>query len=83
MANHKSSEKRIRQTETRTESNRYFARTMRNALKKLRLTTDKNEALEQAPKMNAMLDKLSKSNVIHKNKAANLKSSVQKHVDSL
>ena len=83
MANHKSSEKRIRQTEARTESNRYFAKTMRTALKKFRATTDKKEAAEQAPKMNAMLDKLSKNNVIHKNKAANLKSSVDKHVNNL
>ncbi len=83
MANHKSSEKRIRQTAARTESNRYYAKTMRNALKKMRATTDKNDALEMAPKMDAMLDKLAKKNVIHKNKAANLKSSVQKHVNSL
>ena len=83
MANHKSSEKRIRQTEARTEINKYYAKTMRNALKKLRATTDKNEALEMAPKMDSMLDKLAKKNVIHKNKAANLKSSVQKHIDGL
>ncbi len=82
MANHKSSEKRIRQTEARTKSNRYYAKTMRNALKRLRSTTDKKEALEMAPKMDSMLDKLAKRNIIHKNKAANLKSSVQKHINS-
>lgn len=83
MANHKSSEKRIRQTEAKTESNKYYAKTMRNSLKTLRATTDKQAAMEQAPKMNAMLDKLAKKNIIHKNKAANLKSSVEKHVNSL
>jgi small subunit ribosomal protein S20 len=83
MANHKSSEKRIRQTETKKESNRYYAKTMRNALKTIRVTTNKNEAAAQLPKLEAMLDKLAKKNTIHKNKAANLKSSVVKHVNSL
>ena len=83
MANHKSSEKRIRQTETKKEKNRYYAKTMRNALKTIRATTDKSEASAQLPKLEAMLDKLAKKNTIHKNKAANLKSSVVKHVNSL
>lgn len=83
MANHKSALKAVRQAETRKESNKYYARTMRNALKKIRNTSDKAEASEMLPKMNAMLDKLAKKNVIHKNKASNLKSSVTKHVNSL
>ncbi len=83
MANHKSSEKRIRQIEARKESNRYYAKTMRNALKALRNTTNKEEAAVMLPKMNAMLDKLAKKNVIHKNKASNLKSSLVKHVSGL
>ena len=83
MANHKSALKAVRQAETRKEDNKYYARTMRNALKKIRKTTDKAEAAEMLPKMNAMLDKLAKKNVIHKNKASNLKSSVTKHVNSL
>jgi len=83
MANHKSSEKRIRQTETRKERNRYYAKTMRNALKTMRATTNKDEASAQLPKLEAMLDKLAKKNSIHKNKASNLKSSVVKHVNSL
>jgi len=83
MANHKSALKAVRQAETRNESNKYYARTMRNALKKIRKTADKTEAAEMLPKMNAMLDKLAKKNVIHKNKASNLKSSVTKHVNSL
>ena len=83
MANHKSSEKRIRQIKTRNESNKYYAKTMRNALKTLRSTTKKEEAAAMLPKMNAVLDKLAKKNVIHKNKAANLKSYLVKHVNGL
>lgn len=83
MANHKSSEKRIRQTEVRKDNNKYYAKTTRNALKALRSTTNKEEAGTLAPKLNAMLDKLAKRNIIHKNKASNLKSSVAKHLNSL
>jgi len=83
MANHKSALKRIRQAETRKANNKYYAKTMRNALKKLRATTDKSEAGEMFPKVSSMLDKLSRKNVIHSNKAANLKSSLAKHVNSL
>ena len=74
MANHKSSLKRIRQTETRRLRNRYYAKTMRNAVRKLRATTDKAEAQALYPSVQKMLDKLAKTNNIHKNKAANLKS---------
>lgn len=83
MANHKSSIKRIRQTAARRLHNRYYAKTMRNALRDLRATTDKASAEEQLPKVQQLLDKLAKSNIIHKNKVANLKSSVAKHVNSL
>ena len=83
MANHKSSEKRIRQIEVRKENNKYYAKTMRNALKKLRGITVKEEAVEMLPKVSSMLDKLAKTNIIHKKKAANLKSSLTKHVSSL
>ncbi|MFZ0280932.1 MAG: 30S ribosomal protein S20 [Bacteroidales bacterium] len=83
MANHKSSKKRIRQIKTRNEGNKYYAKTMRNALKSIRSTTKKEEAVVLLPKMNAILDKLAKKNIIHKNKASNLKSSLVKHVDSL
>ena len=74
MANHKSSLKRIRQTETRRLRNRYYAKTMRNAVRKLRATSDKAEAQAMYPTVQKMLDKLAKTNNIHKNKAANLKS---------
>jgi small subunit ribosomal protein S20 len=83
MANHKSSEKRIRQTEKKNEQNKYYAKTMRNALKEIRSTATKKEASELLPKMNSMLDRLAKKNIIHQKKAANLKSSVEKHVSSL
>jgi small subunit ribosomal protein S20 len=56
---------------------------MRNALKKMRATTDKSEADKMLPELSAMLDKLAKKNVIHKNKASNLKSSATKHVQNL
>ncbi len=83
MANHKSSEKRIRQTEVKRLLNRYSARTTRNAIKDLRTTTDKAVAAELLPKVSSLLDKLAKRSVIHKNKAANLKSSLAKHVAAL
>lgn len=83
MANHKSSEKRIRQSEARNASNRYYAKTTRNAIKKLRMTTEKAIAVELLPRIAAMLDKLAKKNVIHDNKAANLKSKLALHVNKL
>ena len=83
MANHKSCEKRIRQTKTRTLSNKYYAKTMRNAVRKLRATTDKNEAIALFPKVQQMLDKLAKKNIIHQNKAANIKSSLAQHIQKL
>lgn len=83
MANHHSSEKALRQNETRRLENRYYARTTRNAVKALRTTTKKDEAAGLLPKVASMLDKLAKKNVIHKNKASNLKSSLAKHVSSL
>ena len=83
MAHHKSALKRIRQTEVRRLHNKYYARTARNAVKQLRNTTEKTEAAELLPKVSSMLDKLAKRNIIHANKAANLKSGLQKHVEAL
>ena len=83
MANHKSSIKRIRQTSVRQLHNRYYAKTARNAVRKLRATEDKTEATEMYPKLCSLLDKLAKRHVIHKNKAANLKSKLAKHVNKL
>ena len=83
MANHKSSLRRIRQEKVRTLHNKYYAKTMRNAVRKLRATTDKEAALKLYPTVQKMLDKLAKTNIIHKNKAANLKSSLTKHIVAL
>jgi len=83
MANHKSALKRVRQTETRNERNRYQHKTARNAVRTLRATDDKKAAEKLLPEVTAMLDKLAKRSIIHKNKAANLKSSAKKHVNGL
>ncbi len=83
MANHKSALKRIRSNETKRLLNRYKHKTTRNAIKNLREVTDKKEAEKLFPEVVSMLDKLAKSNVIHANKAANLKSSLSKHVAAL
>jgi small subunit ribosomal protein S20 len=83
MANHKSALKRIRQTNARRLHNRYYAKTARNAVRKLRATEEKAEAQALYPRVCSMLDKLAKKNVIHKNKASNLKSKLAKHVNAL
>ena len=83
MAYHLSAKKRIRQSERRRLENRYSAKTTRNAIKKLRNTSDKEALTTEAPKVISMLDKLAKNKVIHKNKAANLKSKLAKHINSL
>ena len=83
MANHLSSKKRMRQTEVKNTRNKYYHTTARNAMKAVRNTSEKEAALVLLPKVTAMLDKLAKNNVIHKNKAANLKSSIQLHVNAL
>ena len=81
MANHKSALKRIRSNRTRTLRNRYFARTMRNAIKQYRNLEDKEKATEELPKIVALIDKNAKRSIIHKNKAANLKSKLTKKLN--
>ncbi|MBQ0019580.1 MAG: 30S ribosomal protein S20 [Bacteroidales bacterium] len=83
MANHKSSLKRIRQEQKKRLHNRYYAKTMRNAVRKLRATTDKAAAIAMYPAVQKSLDKLAKVNIIHANKAANLKSKLAKHIQKL
>lgn len=83
MANHKSSIKRIRSNETKRIRNKYQHKTTRNAVRKLRSLTDKKEAETFLPSVVAMLDKLVKRNIIHKNKASNLKSGLQIKINSL
>ena len=83
MANHKSSEKRIRQTKTRNARNRYYAKTARNAVRRLRAMTNKAEAEEAYKKVTAMLDRLASKKTISKNKAANLKSKLAHHISKI
>ncbi|HBN63069.1 MULTISPECIES: 30S ribosomal protein S20 [Muribaculaceae] len=83
MANHKSSLKRIRQTESRRLRNRYYAKTARNAVRNLRKLTDKAEAEAAYRKVSAMLDRLASKKSISKNKAANLKSKLAHHIAKL
>ncbi len=83
MANHKSSVKRIRQEQKRRLHNRYYAKTMRNAVRKLRATSEKAAAIEMFPSVQKALDKLAKTNIIHKNKASNLKSKLALYINKL
>jgi small subunit ribosomal protein S20 len=83
MANHKSSIKRIKSNDVKRQRNKYYHKTMRNALRKLRGSKDKKEVSDLVPKVASMLDKLAKTNVIHKNKASNLRSSMQLLVNGM
>jgi small subunit ribosomal protein S20 len=83
MANHKSSEKRIRANDSKRLRNRYFTKTARTAIKALRSETDKKKAEGELPKLTSMIDKLAKKNVIHKNKAANIKSKLTRFVSAI
>lgn len=83
MAHHQSAKKKIRQIEARRLHNKFYARTCRNAVRALRALSVKSEAEAMLPKVSKMLDKLAKKNIIHDNKAANIKSSLSKHVNQL
>jgi len=83
MANHKSAKKRIRANDSKRLANRYFARTMRNALKDIRLTSEKTVAEGKLPKVTSLIDKLVKKGIIHRNKAANLKSGLAVKINNL
>jgi|TARA_B100000795_G_scaffold268890_1_gene256803 small subunit ribosomal protein S20 len=83
MANHASAKKRIRQTETKRIRNKYFHKTMRNALREIRENEDKKSAEAAFPVLTTLIDKVAKMNIIHKNKAANLKSGIAKKIASL
>lgn len=83
MANHKSTKKRIRSSEVRRLRNKYYHKSARTAIKKLRGMEDKKEATSFLPVVTSILDKLVKRNIIHKNKAANLKSSLSIKVNNL
>ena len=83
MANHKATKKDVRQSLKRRERNRYYGKTTRNAIRTLLAITDKKEAEESLPKVISMIDKLAKRNVIHKNKASNLKSGLVKRISAI
>ena len=83
MANHKSSIKRIRQIESRRLRNRYYAKTARNAVRRLRAMTEKTEAAEAYKEVSSLLDRLASNGAISKNKASNLKSKLALHINKL
>lgn len=83
MANHKSSIKRIRSNNSKRLANRYYAKTMRNALRDIRLMDNKAEASSKLPSVVSLIDKLAKKGIIHKNKAANLKSGLMHKINNL
>ena len=83
MANHKSTLKRIRSNAAKTERNKYQHKTTRTWIKRVREASDKKEAQALLNETFSKLDRLVKKNIIHKNKAANVKSSLTKHVNQL
>lgn len=83
MANHKATKKSIRKNQKRRDRNRYYGKTTRNAIRKLLANTDKTAAQETLPEVISMIDKLAKKNVIHRNKASNLKSGLTKKINAL
>ena len=83
MAHHSATKKAIRKSAKRRLANRYYGKTTRNAMRKLHAMEDKGEAEKRLPEVIGMIDKLAKRNVIHRNKAANLKSQLTNKVASL
>ena len=82
MANHKSALKRVRSDEKKRTRNRYQHKTTRNAIRDIRSNENKEEAAKKLPEVFSMIDKLAKKNIIHRNKAANLKSSLSRHLSA-
>ena len=83
MANHSATKKDVRQSRKRNERNRYYGKTTRNAIRDLKELDTKAKAGEQLPAVSSMIDKLAKRGIIHKNKAANLKSKLSKKVNAV
>lgn len=83
MANHKATKKDVRQAEKRRDRNRYYGKTTRNAIRDLRNLEEKKAVDEKMPDVLSMIDKLAKRGIIHKNKAANLKSKLSKRANKL
>ena len=83
MANHSATKKDVRQATKRRDSNRYYGKTTRNAIRDMKTSTEKKVYEEQLPNVISMIDKLAKRGIIHKNKAANLKSKLTKKATSI
>ena len=83
MANHAATKKDVRQSSKRRDRNRYYGKTTRNAIRDLKVITDKSAFAEKLPDVASMIDKLAKRGIIHKNKAANLKSKLSKRTATL
>jgi small subunit ribosomal protein S20 len=83
MANHSATKKDMRQSAKRRERNKYYGKTTRNAIRDLKALKGAKEAGEKLPEVAAMIDKIAKKGVIHKNKAANLKSKLAKKINAL
>ena len=83
MANHKATKKDMRQSEKRRDRNRYYGKTTRNAIRDLKENKEKAAYTEKIPLVSSMIDKLAKRGIIHKNKAANLKSKLTRRANAL
>ena len=83
MANHSATKKDVRQATKRRDRNRYYGKTTRNAIRDIRAIDSQKTASDKLPEVSSMIDKLARRGTIHKNKAANLKSSIQMHLNSL
>ncbi|MBS1668421.1 MAG: 30S ribosomal protein S20 [Bacteroidetes bacterium] len=83
MANHKATKKDVRQAEKRRDRNRYYGKTTRNTVRDFRALKSNKEANDQLPDVASQIDKLAKRGIIHKNKAANLKSKLAKRANAL
>jgi small subunit ribosomal protein S20 len=83
MANHQATKKDVRQATKRRDSNRYYGKTTRNAIRDLKELKDNKSASGQLPEEISMIDKLAKKGIIHKNKAANIKSKLTRRVNGL
>ena len=83
MANHKATQKDVRQSTKRRERNKYYGKTTRNAIRDLKEVKGNKDAGDALPKVASMIDKLAKKGIIHKNKAANLKRKLTKKVNAL
>ena len=78
MANHSATKKDVRQSAKRRDRNRYYGKTTRNAIRDLKTVAETTGYTEKLPSVISMIDKLAKRGIIHKNKAANLKSKLAK-----